>query len=718
MMLRICTREVREEMLRFSHSTLRCGELIKLSNILKRIPTKQRLSLPRHNRTLLANVRYWGVPFLTAQRRLIESLHEYVGEDDSSSIYRASYSFLRNTNDAVSSPRNALPLCSAALLLGWMSGRSLGALTRKATLSESESWFLEGRAPAMLSENLPKEVQASILEPLQDLNFGLDFLDMLPYAAEVFETLEEVVKAFGSMRISKRAAGVFYTPSDVSDFIVEYAVSISGRDASSIGESTWLDPACGTGCFLLSVLHKVAERELFVSGEDALFYTTNHLFGIDVSPLALQSAAYALVLTCLQSESPSNVSLKDGLSRVGKNLAVYDATQLQQRQDLSDLFSSLHEGADFVVSNPPYAKNYFDDSSSQQTLFADSPKQEKPRNLYPRFVRMLSKLSKCSYGVGGMVIPLSIASNSKREFQELRRFMWTSGGAWRLAHFDRTPDSLFGDDVKTRNTIVFYADDGGTESKLYTTELIRWNSRARAKLFENIRFARVLRHVSRNTIPKFGDVFGGHLLELLNKKPLYPLSRTIARTSVPFEERRNVLRSAGTSYNWLSFDRITEVDGSETPVFDGKYHYWAARTPADAAATFALVHCRFAYWLWRVYGDGFHLTDRFIKSLPLSPDNFSFATRSQLEILGASLWEEMREQKRIGRNASVVTVAYSPYHSEYLIDKIDDLVIRELELPEDTRAYLKDFAWRTIIAGREDELYSNFALRSLIKEDT
>jgi hypothetical protein len=314
-----------------------------------------------------------------------------------------------------------------------------------------------------------------------------------------------------------------------------------------------------------------------------------------------------------------------------------------------------------------------------------------------------------------MVVPLSIAYNTKQEFQELRKFMWNSKGNWQLAHFDRTPDSLFGDDVKTRNTIVFFEREYQKESAVYTTNLMRWNSRKRSSLFEGIQCSKVPQNFAYMAIPKFSGSIGEQLLQQISTKPFYSLGDSITRVTEPVAEHEEFIRNAGTAYNWLPFERVAIANDNIVSHSGSKYRYWRAQTPDDAVAVFAVVHSRVAYWLWRVHGDGFHLTDRFIKNLPLSPCNFANSTREQLAILGQKLWIDMQKQRRVGRNAAVSTITYSPHHSQDLINQIDGLVVQELGLPEETCTYLSKFVRETVIAGREEELGTDMVLRNVLR---
>ncbi|NJN93156.1 MAG: hypothetical protein HC875_03220 [Anaerolineales bacterium] len=122
-----------------------------------------------------------------------------------------------------------------------------------------------------------------------------------------------------------------------------------------------------------------------------------------------------------------------------------------------------------------------------------------------------------------------------------------------------------------------------------------------------------------------------------------------------------------------------------------------------------------SYWLWRVWGDGFHLTDQFINSLPFAVNNISGKGRNRLCLLGKNLWEEMRKNKLVTVNSGVKSTSFDPYSAEYVLDEIDALIINEYQLPDDTLFYLKNFIRDTILAGRDEEIDSNIALQRWVK---
>ncbi|NJN93155.1 MAG: SAM-dependent DNA methyltransferase [Anaerolineales bacterium] len=512
------------------------------------LPKQKRLSIPSTGQTLLGNARIWGSPILIAHQRLIDLLKQKVGLKDCFTVYHLDYDFLIYAYHKTNYQSLTFKLCAAALILNWIMGRTLGALSKDASLMDAELWYRgdnESSQPP-ISKVLDLLEQDFVLEPLRSLEYGSELVDILPYAVEVFETSEELLEAFGYERKSKKNSGIYYTPSDLSDYIVQQVYNLFHTSQPN-RFPTWLDPACGTGIFLRSAFYCVIDNNL---QEDASEYLFNNLFGIDISPIALQSAAYCLILAYAHNGSTELQTPKLALESIGSHLVVCDSTTIQDCRKLSSLLPSLSNGADCVVSNPPYIRKSIV-QTGQLSLFdiSNSPSQTTSQAIYTDFVRMLDLLSDQSDGLGGIVIPLSIAYSSRREFQQLRQFLSIGGRIWRFAHFDRTPDSLFGDDVKTRCTIVLL--ERSQQKFYYTTHLMRWSSRSRYKLFDGIRFAKVCTSVPICGIPKIGSDFEVTLLELIAENCMGSLGDTIRRTKSLSLDIMRYLRSSRTAYNWL-----------------------------------------------------------------------------------------------------------------------------------------------------------------------
>jgi hypothetical protein len=139
----------------------------------------------------------------------------------------------------------------------------------------------------------------------------------------------------------RRSNGIFYTPADTADYIVEQTLRplVADLSAGRIGSLRVLDPACGCGAFLLAAnrwlcdWHEAAAgRRLRPAQRRAI---ARRLAGIDVDPAAVKLAREALGTA---AGLPA-AELADNI-RVGDALLAHD--------------NWLHGRFDAVVTNPPY----------------------------------------------------------------------------------------------------------------------------------------------------------------------------------------------------------------------------------------------------------------------------------------------------------------------------------------------------------------------------
>ena len=179
---------------------------------------------------------------------------------------------------------------------------------------------------------------------------------------------------FGTLQ---RDLGAYYTPVHVADFIVEAALNHLSSQVAPAGDSLALgdqqrilDPACGTGVFLLSAysnLKRAYEERGHSLEEDqkmneALLMS---LYGVDLDQCALEIAEVSL-----QLYSGLSVDLGANL-RQGNSLVSING--LDGEQDYSEFFSEPDEkqafewqdefpvvlaggGFDCVLMNPPYQR--------------------------------------------------------------------------------------------------------------------------------------------------------------------------------------------------------------------------------------------------------------------------------------------------------------------------------------------------------------------------
>ncbi|HJH25961.1 MAG TPA: hypothetical protein C5S37_04120 [Methanophagales archaeon] len=202
----------------------------------------------------------------------------------------------------------------------------------------------------------------------------------------------------------RKAGGVYYTPKYIVDYIVDNTVGklIEGKTQEEIAEIKILDPACGSGSFLLGAYQKLIDYHIKYytehpaeAGRSTLFpdliidpdgshrlsitkkaeILQNNIFGVDIDPQAVEVSMMSLYIKALEGERtlPQNKELLPSLANnimCGNSLIGYDFFEQQtliedeERERVNPFdwnskkagFGDIMEkgGFDVVMGNPPY----------------------------------------------------------------------------------------------------------------------------------------------------------------------------------------------------------------------------------------------------------------------------------------------------------------------------------------------------------------------------
>ena len=200
----------------------------------------------------------------------------------------------------------------------------------------------------------------------------------------------------------RKAGGVYYTPQYIVDYIVKNTVGkmIEGKTPKEIEKIKIVDPACGSGSFLIGAYQylldyhkdyytkagiKTGKKESPLTPDGALTSNEkkrillNNIFGVDIDTNAVEVTKLSLLLKCMEGESETTIAqqyklwnerilptlddnIKSGNSLVDTD---YYDTQLDFGEEkkikpfnwqkaFPDVFKQ--SGFDIVIGNPPYVR--------------------------------------------------------------------------------------------------------------------------------------------------------------------------------------------------------------------------------------------------------------------------------------------------------------------------------------------------------------------------
>ena len=327
-----------------------------------------------------------------------------------------------------------------------------------------------GESPDELTLNLRiddrvlKDIFKDLYYPDSPYEFSVLPADILGHIYEQF--LGKVIRLTPAHRAVveekpevRKAGGVYYTPTYIVDYIVEQTVGklLEGRTPSRVAKLRVLDPACGSGSFLLGAYQRLLDwhldwyskhepekrakgrKQKVFQGPGGDWRLTsaekkrillNNVYGVDIDPQAVEVTKLSLLLKVLEGESEETLgktlrmfheralpdlreNIKCGNSLIGpdfyegKQLSLIDEEE-RYRINAFDWDAEFPEimkagGFDAVIGNPPYV-GFHGFESEKPYLRAEYDSAQGRFDIYLPFVEKGMALLK-GQGVLGHICP-------------------------------------------------------------------------------------------------------------------------------------------------------------------------------------------------------------------------------------------------------------------------------------------------------------------------
>lgn len=251
-----------------------------------------------------------------------------------------------------------------------------------------------------------KTIIDELYYPLCNFEFSVMPVEILGNAYEQF--LGKVIRITPARSVKieekpevRKAGGVYYTPQYIVDYIVKNTVGklVKGKTPKEISALKIVDPACGSGSFLLGAFEFLLNYHInwyhqngyaTKKGKDNPFtpqgtLTThekkriliNNIFGVDIDANAVEVTKLSLLLKCMEGETEASIqqqltmfhervlpdldnNIKDGNSLIDTDF--YDSQiDLGYERKIKPFswkkaFANVFKqgGFDAVIGNPPY----------------------------------------------------------------------------------------------------------------------------------------------------------------------------------------------------------------------------------------------------------------------------------------------------------------------------------------------------------------------------
>ena len=333
----------------------------------------------------------------------------------------------------------------------------------------------------------------------------------------------------------KKAGGVYYTPAYIVEYIVKHTVgelltdkALSWFETLTGLELTILDPACGSGSFLIGAyqylldwhrdqylrepqkwskgrqprLYRVSEHDWKLTIAERKRILLSHIYGVDIDAQAVETTKLSLLLKVLEGENEQTISsqmalfqervlpdlannIKCGNSLIGsdfyegKQLTLLDEEEMYRVNvfDWDKEFPEIMQkgGFDAVIGNPPYLKLTLNNLARNVAEYYHNQYQSlgggSSKNLFQLFIEKMLELQPKMFS---FIVPEALLTTSSNQL--MRAMMRQRMNLSTLVVFDHF---VFKDATIGSTIFILARDrqiDNITVEKLYATggtELIK-----------------------------------------------------------------------------------------------------------------------------------------------------------------------------------------------------------------------------------------------------
>jgi len=201
---------------------------------------------------------------------------------------------------------------------------------------------------------------------IQDSLFDIYDFSIIPV-----EFISNVYELFIGME-QQQQKGAYYTPVFLVDYMLSQTVKPYFETHPREYNCKILDPACGSGIFLVEAYRKIINRYQQLNPDKTKLspfqlkkLAQDNLFGIDKDPDAISVAAFSLYLTMLDYQSPADIEQFKFPRLIEKNLFEGDFFD----PNMNNKFNNIK----FIIGNPPWKrgmgklqKHYIDERKKKE----------------------------------------------------------------------------------------------------------------------------------------------------------------------------------------------------------------------------------------------------------------------------------------------------------------------------------------------------------------
>jgi len=227
-------------------------------------------------------------------------------------------------------------------------------------------------------QNIPEEafVILSRLMRGDEISSGqMSLFDIYDFSIIPVEFISNVYEHFIG-RENQAKKGAYYTPLFLVDYIIAKTVEKYFTENPKKYNCKVLDPACGSGIFLVEALRRMIERYQEINNVTSTKakklkeIAEDNIYGIDKDENAINVALFSVYLALLDYQEPKEIENFKFPQLIDKNFFIKDFFDLQA--DFNNIIKKID--FDFIIGNPPWKRG-----SDKNALFMKYIKARKKR---------------------------------------------------------------------------------------------------------------------------------------------------------------------------------------------------------------------------------------------------------------------------------------------------------------------------------------------------
>ncbi len=260
------------------------------------------------------------------------------------------------------------------------------------------------------------------------------------------ELLSEIYENFlGELRHER---GQFYTPYNLVELILSDKLPINNSNYSV----KILDPACGSGIFLVESYKRLIKRWKKANNTNKISFENlkklllDNIYGIEIDETAIKVAAFSLYLALIDELDPKTLWIETNYQLP---YLIFDSEDtniknqgrnLWRKDTIGEVDTHLFPKVDLVIGNPPFGKNIALASIKDYCI-----KHRFAKEFVLPFIH--KSVEFCPDGEIALIFNSKVLTNTQKPYQNFRKWLFNANYVekiYNLSIFRKTPKTFGG----------------------------------------------------------------------------------------------------------------------------------------------------------------------------------------------------------------------------------------------------------------------------------